>query len=203
MKDSAAISRFNDRQPSPKIAEKRARMRDRLLDSAGNLFAERGLEPVSVEEIIAAAGVSRRTFYSFFANKNELAAGLLIPALESGASLLNELPDDKPEQALAGLIQTYVDLWDSHANALALISSINADVMPYIETGHHAFGGALKRVLKLAEQAGALRNGDAQLSFKVVARTAVPLLKVYAGHPQQTQLYRDSMLALLGQDTQP
>ncbi len=197
MNDSAA-SRFNDRQPSPKIAEKRARIRERLLECAGALFAERGIEPVSVEEIIAAAGISRRTFYSFFANKNELAAGLLTPALEDGARLLNELPDDAAEAALPGLVDAYARLWGTHADALTLISSINADVMPYIEAGHREFGGALKRVLALAEQAGTLRNDDAELSFRVVARTAVPLLKVYAHHPQRQRLYRDSMLALLG-----
>jgi AcrR family transcriptional regulator len=41
-------------------------MRARLLDSALALVAERGVAATSIDEIIAAAGVSRGTFYKYF-----------------------------------------------------------------------------------------------------------------------------------------
>ena len=56
---------------------------------------------------------------------------------------------------------------------------------------------ALKGVLARAEEAGALLNDDAMMSFKVISRTAIPLLKIYAAHPQGEDLYRRSMLGLL------
>jgi len=48
-----------------------------------------------------------------------------------------------------------------------------------------------------AEQASVLRNDDAVYTFKVITRTAVPLLKIYADHPGSARLYRESVLALL------
>ena len=37
-------------------------------------------------------------------------------------------------------------------------------------------------------------------SIKVITRTAVSLLKIYADHRDNTRLYRESMLALLSED---
>lgn len=196
MGKSAAKARDTGRPRSPKIAERRARVRAELIAVAGRHFAESGIDNVSVEEIIAEVGISRRTFYSFFANKNEIAAAILVPALEEGAAFLRSLADVRP--VLPGIVECYQRLWKTHGTALMIISSISASVMPYIESAHHDFGRAVKARLSEAEAAGELRNKDAGYSFKVLARTAVPLLKVYADYPQPERLYRDSMLALLG-----
>ena len=51
----------------PRVAaERRARMRARLLDSALALVAERGVAATSIDDIITAARVSRGTFYKYF-----------------------------------------------------------------------------------------------------------------------------------------
>jgi AcrR family transcriptional regulator len=51
----------------PRVAaERRARMRARLLDSTLALVAERGVAATSIDAIIAAARVSRGTFYKYF-----------------------------------------------------------------------------------------------------------------------------------------
>jgi AcrR family transcriptional regulator len=51
----------------PRVAAaRRARMRARLLDSALALVAERGVAAASIDAIIAAARVSRGTFYKYF-----------------------------------------------------------------------------------------------------------------------------------------
>ncbi|MEN0067808.1 MAG: TetR/AcrR family transcriptional regulator [Myxococcota bacterium] len=46
--------------------------RRRLLDAARRLFAERGVEGISIVDIVEASGVSRQTFYRCFATRDAL-----------------------------------------------------------------------------------------------------------------------------------
>jgi AcrR family transcriptional regulator len=55
-------------EPSPR----RQATRERLMDAAVELFAERGVLGASVEEICERAGFTRGAFYSNFESKNEL-----------------------------------------------------------------------------------------------------------------------------------
>ncbi len=50
--------------------------RQLVVDTALRLFAEKGFENVSVDEIIAAAGISKGTFYHYFKNKDEMVLDL-------------------------------------------------------------------------------------------------------------------------------
>lgn len=58
-------------------SEQRLQTRNRLLDSAATLFAEKGVNGASVEQIAENAGFSRGAFYGNFANKQELVIELL------------------------------------------------------------------------------------------------------------------------------
>ncbi|MDH3977657.1 MAG: TetR/AcrR family transcriptional regulator [Gammaproteobacteria bacterium] len=173
------------------------RLRQKLLETGGRLIAERSLAQISVEDILAEVGISRRTFYRYFESKYELAAHIINPALEAGAQMLTDASQDTSQNAVPGIIDCYLQLWSSHQVALNIISAIEPEVLPYLEESHNNFGSALKTVLSIAEDAGGLRNNSAEYSFKVISRTAVPLLKVYAGHPELERLYRESMTALL------
>jgi TetR/AcrR family transcriptional regulator, mexJK operon transcriptional repressor len=57
--------------------------RDALLAAAGRLFAERGYEATTADDIAAAADVSIGTFYSYFRNKRQLLFTLYATCLES------------------------------------------------------------------------------------------------------------------------
>ncbi|OZM81964.1 TetR/AcrR family transcriptional regulator [Pseudonocardia sp. MH-G8] len=65
--------------PSKRLTreESRARTRDLLLDAAAALFAERGVNGTSVEQIAERAGFTRGAFYGNFADKHELVRELL------------------------------------------------------------------------------------------------------------------------------
>jgi AcrR family transcriptional regulator len=54
----------------------REQARDRLLDTALRLFAERGYVAVRVQDIARAAGISRATFYKHFSEREEILAEL-------------------------------------------------------------------------------------------------------------------------------
>lgn len=54
----------------------RQKTRLRILKGAAAVFAERGVSATTVEDILAAAGVSRRTYYQFFADKLDVLAAI-------------------------------------------------------------------------------------------------------------------------------
>ncbi len=71
----------------PRVAaERRARMRRKLVESALLVFAEKGVDASVIEDVIAAAGVSRGTFYNYFRTNAEL----LVAAIDE---LGNEVVD--------------------------------------------------------------------------------------------------------------
>lgn len=79
----------------------RTATRARLLATAAEVFAEKGIDGASVEELCAAAGFSRGAFYSNFATKTDLAlamyenhVGQLITRLEDQLSHWLEAEQD-------------------------------------------------------------------------------------------------------------
>lgn len=61
----------------PKERADAARNRARILGAAGRLFAERGVEAVTMDAVAAAAGVGKGTLFRRFGDKAGLAAALL------------------------------------------------------------------------------------------------------------------------------
>lgn len=57
-------------------AERRQRMRLRLIESALLVYADKGLDRASIDDVIESAGVSRGTFYNYFRTDAELAAAV-------------------------------------------------------------------------------------------------------------------------------
>lgn len=52
--------------------ERRNKMRMRLIESALAVFAEKGVDVSVIDDVIAAAGVSRGTFYNYFRTNDEI-----------------------------------------------------------------------------------------------------------------------------------
>ena len=57
-------------------AERRHRTRVRLIESALEVFAAKGVDATVIEDVIASAGVSRGTFYNYFRTDAELLAAV-------------------------------------------------------------------------------------------------------------------------------
>jgi len=69
------------------------------------MFAERGYEQTSMEDIARHAGVGRKTLYRHFANKAELVWGGMGPVIEASAPLLDapHTPGSPAQEILAGI----------------------------------------------------------------------------------------------------
>jgi AcrR family transcriptional regulator len=182
---------------SPRVQRRRERMRASLLAIGARRFAERGIEPVSVEELIAEADVSRATFYGLFSNKYSLLEGILNPIFELTTKRIRELAAKPAQEAVDGLVDVYWSLWTTHRDGLLLIPLVDQETFKHFERQHRALQDALLDLLQAAERADLLRNGSAQYSLRVIARTAVQLLRVYDGHAAAAALFRDALRGLL------
>lgn len=77
--------------------------RDALLQTAARVFAERGYAGTSVDRIVAAAGLSKGTFYWHFASKEELFLTLVDERIDAPARALMDQRAPAVSEGLAGL----------------------------------------------------------------------------------------------------
>jgi AcrR family transcriptional regulator len=80
---------------------RRRRTAEAIAAGASELFAERGFERTTVEQIAAAADISRRTFFRYFADKEELFFAEDERLLAVIDETLDAAPDGEPVLELA------------------------------------------------------------------------------------------------------
>lgn len=78
-----------------------------ITTAAMRLFAERGFEATTVEQIAEAVGISRRSFFRYFGNKEDIVLGDLIAVGESvRVALEARPPEESAWQALRAAFRT-------------------------------------------------------------------------------------------------
>ncbi|MFE7932031.1 TetR family transcriptional regulator [Streptomyces sp. NPDC057456] len=90
---------------------KKQRTRDALLRAAVELFTSQGYERTTVDEIAAAVDVSQRTFFRYFAGKDEAALALVEMTVERFVEAVRERPPHEPP--MEALRQAVLDGWHS------------------------------------------------------------------------------------------
>src|SRR5271165_2504223 len=65
------------KKPKTRVRPTRAQTRARVLKAAGEVFAERGYDRASLDDVAAAAGLTKGAVYSSFASKDELFYALM------------------------------------------------------------------------------------------------------------------------------
>ena len=118
--------------PQPKSAHARVRRgnledadraREELLTAAGRLFAERGLDGVTIRAVAAVAGVSAMTPYRYFTSKAELLAGLWQSVI---ADVYERMKDalDSAEGARArqvASLDSFLSYWEDNPDHYRLV----------------------------------------------------------------------------------
>jgi AcrR family transcriptional regulator len=94
---------------------KRRHTEQQLADAALRLFAERGYDQTTVEEIAAAAMVSVRTFFRYFASKEDL-----LFTLPNGSRPLSFIPEERFKSALRSVLARDDSVTDIQALGLAM-----------------------------------------------------------------------------------
>ncbi|MEU4238226.1 TetR family transcriptional regulator [Actinoplanes sp. NPDC026619] len=110
--------------PTPSLAQrKRQLVVDELTEAALQTMAVKGFETTTVDEIVAVAGVSRRTFFRYFASKEDVLVQLLSYLGEVMQAVVRSRPPEEPaavalRHALAAAIE---DCRDSRDKALRVV----------------------------------------------------------------------------------
>jgi AcrR family transcriptional regulator len=188
------MSATTGRREVRKLATKAA-----LLKSAARLFAEQGYEATTVRDIARDAGVGERTFYRYFASKEDLLAGQALAWIGVLSETIRHRPaPESAYQAVAGAVlavarQSAADaspaaLWAlmGQPQSIALLRRAAPRPLRFLED---AIAAAVRDRLRAAPGLGSQRPGtaDPELQAQLLARTAVAVLRTAAIRHRQLQ----------------
>ncbi len=154
---------------------KRAETHVRIQTVALRLFAERGFEATTLDDIAAAADVSRRTLFHYFGSKEEIVLSAKASVItEIEAAVAGRSPDEPLLDMAEGALTDMAKRFQGPA-PLALARLIKAT--PALQASDHAKYDLMERRLTAALTARKGLPGD-DLQARMVALAAIGVLKV-------------------------
>jgi AcrR family transcriptional regulator len=88
-----------------------------ILATAERLLGERSLSAISIDDLARGAGISRPTFYFYFAGKEEVLLELLdrmVAEVRERLAALPRIADSEPERWWRGVLGVFVDVFTTH-----------------------------------------------------------------------------------------
>lgn len=158
--------------------QRREETRRRLTRAAQRLFAEQGFDGTTVDEIAAAADVSRRTFFHYFASKEDV---VLSRHDDFERALLGAIRAAPPETPLLGVIEQAVvaALGQFDAEEARILERLKRDT-PALRVRDEGKYERLERAIAgaLAERSGAAPD---DLRVRLDAMLVTGVLRVGGG----------------------
>lgn len=186
-----------------KVRSRQDGTRTRILGESAALFVARGYENVSVEQILAAAGIARSSFYRFFANREDVLAGIIRPVFVDGLAHLEAIAARDTRGVLHGIFDAYLALWAASPDALRLSIRTGGVYFELFRDLHMPFRERITALVHQVEPEGGLLNGSADYTARLIARTAVPVMEVYHRDRRFADLFRAAMSGFLLRPHQP
>ena len=158
--------------PTEGLRERKKRAaREAIAATARRLFAERGFDAVTVAEVAAAADVSQKTVFNYFATKQELAfAGREEGIAQFVAAIAGRPPTSSVLDVFRAMTHTVLEVFvaggDEDLLAVAKIIRGSRALQERLTVGWESGAAAITAVI--AETSGA---GDDDLVPAIVART--------------------------------
>ncbi|MCD9020365.1 TetR/AcrR family transcriptional regulator [Cohnella sp. NL03-T5] len=99
-----------------------------ILSAAGELFASKGYDSVTMREIAKEAGCSHTTIYIYFKDKEALLQQLALPPLQALRSQMDafSIQSDKPEKILENISLTFIAFCLNNRNMYDLFFSVKS-----------------------------------------------------------------------------
>ena len=147
--------------------------RERILDTAAELFRERGFDGIGLNDLMQAAGLTRGGFYGHFQSKDDLAAQASRRALERNRDQWKKQTD----RNLAAWVKAYLsDAHRDHIGAGCGLAALAGDAARGGRAVHEAFAqgvedlaASLQDQMPAADAGGRREQSLAMLSTMVGA----------------------------------
>jgi len=139
-------------RPAGLRERKKRRTRDALLRAALDLFIAQGYEQTTVDEIVDAVEVSQRTFFRYFASKEDVAFGIQEMVESRFLTELRRRPSEEaPFEAIRGAVH---HTWDGIGDAVEAIATVELHMRTYrmIESTPSLHAVHLRRCIDLENQ---------------------------------------------------
>ncbi|MFF4268528.1 TetR family transcriptional regulator [Streptomyces sp. NPDC001536] len=130
---------------------KKQRTREALIRAALELFTTRGYEGTTVDDITEAVEVSQRTFFRYFANKEEAALAVVELAVVHFIEAVRERPPH--EAPLEAMRQAVLEGWDSLNDVIESVVPVELYLQMYrvIESTPVLLAAHLRRSMEVEE----------------------------------------------------
>ncbi|MNI23887.1 HTH-type transcriptional repressor KstR2 [compost metagenome] len=159
----------------------------RILEAAEALFAENGLEAVSMYSIAKRAGIGQGSLYRRFTDKGEICSALLSTSSERFLSRLEEelqatAGSSAPLEDLQSSIEQVVDFIDQHAELLQMIKSEFTGKKQLTQFEHPIFrrlNAVMTQRIRRAADDGLLIAVDPQFAATALIAVLSPDLYLY------------------------
>jgi AcrR family transcriptional regulator len=136
---------------------------ERLLAAATRLFAERGYERTSVQEVVDAAGVTKGAMYHYYASKDDLLYAiyqrlLTLQARRLAGFAAAEGPiADRVRAAAADLVHTTVDNLDDAVIFFRSMHTLSADRQAAVRKERRRYHECFRGMIEEGQRAGVFR----------------------------------------------
>lgn len=146
---SAAVSNREENGMETLRERKKARTRDALLHAALELFTSKGYEQTTVDEIAEGVDVSQRTFFRYFASKEE--AVFFVPRLTERHFVEAVRARPPHEAPLEALRRAVLESWDTINEAVQQVVPLELHMRTYrvIESTPALLAAHLRRSMEL------------------------------------------------------
>jgi len=181
----------------PTIQKRVDETRRHVCDIAARLFNETSFGTVSIETIVAEAGIARSTFYRWFDDKEDLLRNIIVPVFEDAQASLDAIDPEQPEEIVNRISESYLAIWERYRDALQLTSNLDAALFPLVQDAHNRYAEAILVLMSKLQDVRMLRNDDAHLSAVILAQTFPRLLKVCESHPQFENVFKSTVRGML------
>ncbi|GAU70921.1 putative TetR family transcriptional regulator [Streptomyces sp. NBRC 110611] len=159
---------------------KKQRTRDALIRAALELFTEQGYEATTVDEIAEAVDVSQRTYFRYFANKEDVT--FAVQEMVEARFLEELTARPAPEPPLTALRSAVLASWDDIGSAIESVVPVELYMRTYqmIESTPALTASHLRRSSELEEQIARLIAGREGLDVDSDPRPRV-LVAAFSG----------------------